>query len=436
MKSTRSIQSSLSLWLAVQTLCCLAVTSAVIYFVAHQSFQQNQRAEIVRHEGMIRGLYDQAKASGDFAGLRSELTDFFRTHDELAVQLWRNGEVLFEAVPSANRGTWRFEQLERSSDAPELELRMGVDVRSDRFVLKTLAIALVIVSLAASSVVSLTGARLVRRGLQPLHALARETRDMGPQASGKRLDEEAYGSEMETFVHQFNQMLERAEKAYQQLEAFNANVAHELRTPLANLIGEAEVELSKPRNAEELREVLLSNIEEARKLNAIVSDMLFLSRADRGISARRVHVHSLTEPAAEVVEFYEATLEIKSLTVEMTGDAAAEVDLGLVRRALSNLLDNAVQHADPGSTIRIAISASSGSAWLEVSNQGTPIPHGTADKLFERFYRVDQSRSGPNYGLGLAIVAAIARMHGGSTRAASVDGSTFVGFSIGPPIKS
>jgi len=429
--ATRSIQRSLSWWLAIQTLCCLAVTSAVIYVVAHHSFDQRQRAEIVRHEGMIRALYGEAKAADNWDGLRTELLDFFRTHDELAVQLRRNGELIFAAGPAASTGSWRQERLMPRADAPELELQMAIDVGSDRGVLRTLAIALLIVSLGASLVASLIGARLVRRALTPLRSLARETRQVGPHASGKRLDEGAYGTEMAPFVHQFNQMLERTEQAYQQLEAFNADVAHELRTPLANLIGEAEVELAKPRNADELREVLLSNVEEARRLSAIVSDMLFLSRADRGVTARTEHVEALSIPALDVVEFHEAVLESRGLTVELVGDAGVEADLGLVKRAISNLLGNAIQYATTGSVIRIDIGRRDGATWVGISNQGPDIPAGAGDKLFERFYRVDRSRTGAHYGLGLAIVAAIARMHGGETRASSCAGTTTVAFSIG-----
>lgn len=430
MMPNRSIQTSLSWWLAVQTLCCLVVTSAVIYLVAQRSFDEAQRSEIVRHEEMLRTLYRQAKSTDDWESLHGELTDFFRTHAELAVQLSRSGELLFSAGPDAGAPGWRQEQLAAPPDAPELELQMGVNVASDRAVLQTLAIALALVSLVASLVVSLTGARLVRRALAPLRSLAKETQAVGPQESGKRLDESGYGVEITPFVHQFNHMLERAEQAYKQLEAFNADVAHELRTPLANLIGEAEVELSQPRSAYELREVLMSNIEEARRMSAIVSDMLFLSRADRGVTARRVEVQSLRETVEEVVEFHDALLESKGLTVQIEGEAAVKADLGLVQRAISNLLGNAVRYATPGSQLLVRIRDRDQAVWCDMTNEGPAIPPVFTARLFERFYRVDRSRTGSNHGLGLAIVAAIARMHGGSTCATSSNGRTSISFSL------
>ena len=143
------------------------------------------------------------------------------------------------------------------------------------------------------------------------------------------------------WVVQFNAVLDRAEQAYAQLESFNADVAHELQTPLANLIGAVEVELARPRAPEELEEALLSALEEARRMSQIVVDMLFLTRADRGAVARRSAPLSLADQAGIVVEFHEAMLESAGLRVQVCGDALLSVDVSLVRRAISNLLGNA-----------------------------------------------------------------------------------------------
>ncbi len=427
---SRSIQSSLSWWLAIQTFCCLAVTSAVIYAVAHYSFNEKQISEITRHQGMIQMLYGQAKATQDWEGLCAELSSFFQTHDELAVQLKRNDQVVFYSGPGVGTDHWKFKILPPPAEAIELELQIGIDVESDERILRTLAIALVAVSIIASMVVSITGTRLVRKALTPLRELAKETSQIGPHRSGRRLSESMYGVEMVPFVRQFNHMLERTEQAYQQLEAFNADVAHELRTPLANLIGEAEVELSKPRNADELREVLMSNVEEARRLSVIVSDMLFLSRADRGVVARAVHIEAISRLAWDVIEFHEAVLESAGLEVKVIGDAEIAADPGLVKRAISNLLDNAIRHSTAGASIRIEIENVADQAWITVSNQGPALRAGTEARIFERFFRLDGSRSGVNHGLGLAIVLAIARMHAGTTKAYSYSGTTAIAFSI------
>jgi two-component system heavy metal sensor histidine kinase CusS len=231
-------------------------------------------------------------------------------------------------------------------------------------------------------------------------------------------------------------VLERAEQAYHQLEAFNADVAHELRTPLANMIAEAEVELSRPRTGEALREALISNLEETRRLSAIVTDMLFLSKADRGATARvSADAVSLAGQVQDVVEFHEAELEQHELQVRILGEALLALDAALVRRAISNLLGNAIRYALPGSTIDVRIQADKEQVWLAVFNRGDAIDADAPPHLFKRFYRAERSRFGSSehHGLGLAIVAAIARMHGGETRARSSLGITEIAFSIDSP---
>ncbi|MGL6291200.1 MAG: ATP-binding protein, partial [Silanimonas sp.] len=214
--------------------------------------------------------------------------------------------------------------------------------------------------------------------------------------------------------------------------SFNADVAHELRTPLATLIGETELALARDRPAEDLRETLHSNLEELHRLRGIVNDMLFLSRADRGAEARREPVPGVAVLAAEVVEFHEAAIDEAGVRVDIDGDAAFDLDAALVKRALSNLLGNALRFAERGSTVRIRIAlAIDDSLVLTVDNAGPPIADDEAPRLFERFYRSAAGREhGLGHGLGLAIVAAIARMHRGDVEARSLSGRTRIGFTV------
>jgi two-component system heavy metal sensor histidine kinase CusS len=234
-------------------------------------------------------------------------------------------------------------------------------------------------------------------------------------------------------VTQFNALLVRLNRAYQQLEGFNADVAHELRTPLATLIGETELALSRQRDVAELRDVLGSNLEDLQLLAGLVNDMLFLSRADRGERARRHRVDSLAELVSEVIEFHEASMQEAGVTARLRGDGMGTVDAGLVRRALSNLLANATRFAERGSVIEVDIKQDAdGRICLSVSNTGPVIPPEHLPRLFDRFYRVDGAREhrDHNHGLGLAIVAAIARMHGGATFVRSAAGTTSVGLTM------
>ncbi|SCK33456.1 heavy metal sensor kinase [Variovorax sp. HW608] len=248
-------------------------------------------------------------------------------------------------------------------------------------------------------------------------------------------DPSTFASELQPWIHQFNSLLERVEDAYAQLEAFNADVAHELRTPLSNMIAQAEIVLSHSRSVDALQDALGSQLEEAQRLSGIVTDMLFLSKAHRGASARRSGPVRVAEQVAAVAEFHEGGLENAQLALRVEGDAELELDAGLLRRALSNLVSNAIRYAEPKSLIRVLIQPQDGGVRIAVENRGASIAADAMPHLFERFYRADRSRSGSSshHGLGLAIVAAIARMHDGTTFAESAHGVTRIGLVLAGP---
>lgn len=430
-----SIQAALSRWFAVQALLGLSLVCAAIYAVTAWSFQLKQASEFERQSELIRHLIEESRSETGRDGLRHKLDDFFLTHSEISLVLRQGSEIVYATTPSRASARWLWmpaeEQKIQSGDAA-MHLRLGIDVQDDARLLARLAWTLLGAVVLGSMLIASTGAMLVRRGLKPMQKLVEQTAATGPAHPGRRIDPSPYASEIAPWVAQFNAVLDRAEQAYQQLEAFNADVAHELRTPLANLIGMVEVELARPRSADELREALLSALEEARRVSAIVTDMLFLTQADRGAVARRLAPVSLAEQVRTVLDFHEATLEVAGLQVHVAGDAQVGIDTGLVRRALSNLLSNASRYATPGSTIAVAIEAQPGSVWVRVANRGQLVAADELPHLFKRFFRAERSRtdSSEHHGLGLAIVAAIARMHGGQTRATSRSGVTEIGFSV------
>lgn len=165
--------------------------------------------------------------------------------------------------------------------------------------------------------------------------------------------------------------------------------------------------------------------------------MLFLSHADRGAAARRETAPSLAAIAASVAEYHEAALEEARVAIRIVGDAAAEVDVALLRRALSNLIGNGTRYATPGTTLRVEIAAlptapSGPAVCITVVNEGPTIAADQLPKLFDRFFRCDSVRASAveHHGLGLAIVAAIARMHGGEPVARSAKGVTSIGLTL------
>jgi two-component system heavy metal sensor histidine kinase CusS len=239
-------------------------------------------------------------------------------------------------------------------------------------------------------------------------------------------------AELSDLAQSFNGALDRLEAAYQQLESFNADVTHDLRTPLTNLIGHTQVALSRERSVPQLVEVLQSNLEDMERLRGIVNDMLFLARANQGERPQQLLRTSLAAEVHKAIEFLDFLLEEAQVHVRVQGDAQAPIERSLFCRAVTNLLHNAIRHSPPGSEIVVELAAAEDHARVTVSNPGPAIPAEHLGRLFDRFYRVDASRtnSGESHGLGLAIVKAVAAMHAGNVSATSRGGITTVGFSV------
>jgi two-component system heavy metal sensor histidine kinase CusS len=321
-------------------------------------------------------------------------------------------------------------------DRPAVRLIVGSDTAPYRRTLRVFASALAAFGLASLVAVVIVGTWIARVGLKPLQRLSLEAAGLRPKAHAQRLQVSSLPPELENFAVAFNGAIGRLEDAYRQLETFNADVAHELRTPLANLIGGTQVALSRPRGVHELEEILQSNLEELEALRRIINDMLFLARADEGEVATGLVATPLAQEVKKTIDFYEVLLEEQGAAVDIEGDVGAEapIDRALVRRALSNLLQNAIEHAEPRSRIVIEIRRLAAEVWVSVSNRGEPLTDAQLLRLFDRFYRVDAARNvrgrPHGHGLGLAIVKAVATMHGGHVRATSERGTTTIGFSV------
>lgn len=315
--------------------------------------------------------------------------------------------------------------IKADGERPELRLTVATDSAASVRAMHALIGAMLALFVSASVTVVVLGFTLSRIGLLPLHRLSGEVAGLRPDNLGYRLTVEHLPRELLHLALAFNAALVRLDEAFARLASFNADVAHELRTPIGIVIGETEVALARPRTADELRSTLQSNLEEFSRLKTIVNDMLFLARVDHGESAQKLNETSLRSECESVVDFFETLIDDASLRVVIEGDAIVELDVSLFHRALSNLLQNAIEHAPPHTDIKVVISEQDEAAALTVSNVGRPIPVEKIARLFERFYRVEEDRanSNRNHGLGLAIVKAVAGMHGGSAHAASEGGT-------------
>ncbi|PJI96593.1 two-component system heavy metal sensor histidine kinase CusS [Acidovorax sp. 69] len=435
----RSLRQRLSWWLALQSFAGLGLVCLAVYLVTEFNFRDRQEETLAQKENVIRHLLVDGKAHGNSEDLAHKLDDFLVGHGDLSLEVAQaDGAVLYAHTRNKNAKTvWRqrqFEVAQATGQAPStsLRVRLSLDIQTDNLLLHRLAVTLLVAAIGGAVVVSLGGFSLVNLGLAPVRRLASQTRAVSADNLHQRLDGAEQPLELVPLIDQFNALLARIEKAYSQMEGFNADVAHELCTPLATLIANNELALRRPEQAD-IREVLASNLEELHRLTGIVNDMLFLSQADRGVGARRAPVASLASVAADVLDYHEAALAEAGLTAKVVGDAHGTFDVPLLRRALSNLLGNATRYASTGSIVQINLrTVDEDRVLISVTNYGNTIDPEILPQLFDRFFRADPARSHgqSNHGLGLAIVGAIARMHQGKPVASSENGVTSVGIEI------
>ncbi|WP_175793958.1 heavy metal sensor histidine kinase [Burkholderia ambifaria] len=270
------------------------------------------------------------------------------------------------------------------------------------------------------------GYAVASRGLRPVESLGRQTSRIEAHNLNARLDARGGPVELHELATSVNRMLDRLERAFVRLSQFSSDLAHDMRTPLANVISSSQVTLSRARTTEEYEALIDSNIEECERLQRMIENMLFLARTDNA----RQHLKTVELDAGaelrRLASYFQALADEAGVQLAVQGEAAVVADATLFRRAVSNLASNALEHAQAGSTIELTVSTRPGYAVVEVTNRGPAIPPEQIERIFERFYRIDSSRHGAarNAGLGLAIVKSIIELHRGKVEVESRDGRT------------
>ncbi|WP_181004552.1 heavy metal sensor histidine kinase [Pseudomonas putida] len=271
---------------------------------------------------------------------------------------------------------------------------------------------------------ALLGAWAARSGLRPLRQMGQVANSVSARSLTTRLPVVQMPEELAELATTVNAMLQRLDDAFQRLSAFSADIAHELRTPLSNLLTHTQVTLTRPRSLEEYREALHGNLEELQWMAQMINDMLFLAKADHGLLVPGQAALALHDDVDALLEYYAPLAEDNEVQLLREGEAVLQGDRHMLRRALSNLLDNALRFTPPGGQIRVTLEPG---LRICVANTGTAIEAAALPRLFDRFYRVDPARregSSEHAGLGLAITRSIVQAHGGSIRAQCGDGWT------------
>nr|WP_249200888.1 heavy metal sensor histidine kinase [Burkholderia cenocepacia] len=270
------------------------------------------------------------------------------------------------------------------------------------------------------------GYAVASRGLRPVESLGRQTSRIEAHNLNARLDARGGPVELRELATSVNRMLDRLERAFVRLSQFSSDLAHDMRTPLANVISSSQITLSRARTTDEYEALIESNIEECERLQRMIENMLFLARTDNARQHLKTAELDAGSELRRLASYFHALADEAGVRIDVHGEAPVVADATLFRRAVSNLASNALEHAQAASTIELAVSVQGSYAVVEVTNRGVAIPPEQVERIFERFYRIDSSRHGAarNAGLGLAIVKSIMELHRGKVEVASRDGRT------------
>jgi two-component system, OmpR family, heavy metal sensor histidine kinase CusS len=380
-----------------------------------------------RHAGehtayWIRMLDSRGRTYAETPGMdRSLPAEIFPPPQESAsivggLKDYRRGSKLFSLVA-----------LNEQSGSQRYTLQVAQDRSSDERVERNFAVLFIIVlsgSVLASAFIAVI---VIKRGLRPLREMTQSLARVGPTHLKERVIPADWPRELKPLAIAFDDMLKRLDDSFTRLSQFSADLAHELRTPIANMIGETQVALTRDRTAAEYRETIESTVGECERLSRIVDNLLFVARADTArepIARERFDARTAVE---KIAAFYQTIADDHHVTITCSGEAQIYADPDLFERALGNLLDNALRFTPQDGSIQITLSEHNADVEVAVSDNGCGIAPEHLLRVFDRFYRAQSSRGSDGAGLGLALVKSIVDLHGGSAKIESeIGGGTTV----------
>ncbi len=442
-----SLTARLATLFAALTACLLVLAAVLFGRMLDAHFEELDAHELHGKLTLIRNALHDSRADQAPPARFEGLDRSFVGHESVGVLLRTvDGHVLHVIHPEhftpAQRagarleeaaGAWtvdghphrglavRIDLPASSANEETLEVLLALDLSHHTHFLASVRKATWAGVAVAALVAALFGWFAAHRGLAPLRRVTETARRLSARQLGERLAATDAPLEVRDHVDAFNGMLARLEAAFQRLADYSADIAHELRTPISNLMTQTQVALSRPRTIDEYQDILASNLEEYERIARMVSDMLFLAKAEENALAHAGESIDLASEADALIDFYEALADERQVRIERQGQASVHGDRLMLQRALSNLISNALRHTPAGGAITIAIEAHAAQVRIAVSNVGDPIPPDQLERIFDRFHRAStqRARHGEGAGLGLAITRSIVRAHGGEISAQS-----------------
>ena len=293
-------------------------------------------------------------------------------------------------------------------------LQLAQDRSSDEQVERDFALLFIAVLFGGVLASALIAIIVTRRGLRPLREMTKSLGRIGPDQLKQRIGSTGWPRELQPLAVAFDQMLKRLDDSFTRLSQFSADLAHELRTPIANMLGEAQVALTRDRTATEYRETIESTSAECERLSRIVDNLLFVARVDAArepIARKQFDVRAAVE---KIAEFYQTAADDHHVSISCSGNGQILADPDLFERAVGNLLDNALRFTPENGSIQITLCQREADFEVAISDNGCGIAAQHLPHVFDRFYRAESSRGSDGAGLGLALVKSIVDLHGGS----------------------
>ena len=444
-----SLTARMSLMFMSAVIAVLTAAGLSFNMLSQHHFKMLDRQALEEKLESTRHLLNNARNGSNLTEELPQLRALLGAHQELAATiLASDGTVLFSdtkalEIPddfkrTENTGMWDWqkgEQMYRGVTAkitvpnqPQpLTAVLILDVTNHAHFFDTLQrwfwIGLTISALISAAL----GWVVARSGLRPLRQVTSLATSMSARSLQERIPLEPVPLELQQLVQAFNAMLARLEDAFVRLSNFSADIAHELRTPVSNLMTHTEVILSKKRDTDAYEENLFSNLDELKRMSRMIDDMLFLAKSDNGLITPERAPINLADVVAKLFDYYHLFADDHGIFLKASGGGRVLGDRLMLDRAISNLLSNALRYTSAGRAISVAVHQTESSVTLTVENPGETIKPEHLAKLFDRFYRIDPARregSPSNAGLGLAITRSIVEAHGGRIWCTSADGIT------------
>ncbi|MDK4793692.1 MULTISPECIES: heavy metal sensor histidine kinase [Acinetobacter] len=445
-KLFNAISFRIAILFSFSTIIILMIMGLVIHQLVMHHFETQDRTQLEGKIQLVENLLEQNYHNS--SELNLYLKDALVGHHDLIVQIERpTGQIIFSSSPTviksktlikSKHGQWLEwkvqnkiyhglvykKSFDQNSAIPSAQIIVGIDTSEHIHFLNDFRRQLLSIGVIGTICLMLLGWFAAWRGLRPVQNMAKVAEGISAQHLSERLDVNKTPTELKLLAIAFNDMLDRLETAVGKLSDFSSDLAHEIRTPINNLMTQTQVCLSRSRDITTYQEILFSNLEEFERLARMVSDMLFLAKAEHGLHIANLQEVNLFKEISGLFDFYDAIATEKGMSLEQTGQGYVKGDPSMLRRAFSNLLSNAIKYGKSDSVIKIKCQQNNDQIELTIENESPPLSQEQLTRLFDRFYRTDTSRQRveEGTGLGLAIAKSILDVHGATIQANYDDG--------------